>query len=120
MLHVFAILLQTAPSSGNLIIFAIVKVVLMAGVGLIATELSKINATIQKYGALAVAIVGALWGAIAGFLSGFAHTPVPTDFTQLTATGVVTIITAVLAVVLHINQAAPLARKARLGTKFRF
>lgn len=109
-----------APSQAALLIFALLKVLVSAGVGLIGTELTKIQLWVQNRGAIAVAIVGVVWGAAAGYISGFAHTPVPGDFTQLTAAGVGAIIVGVFAALFHIQTVAPALRAKRLGSAFRF
>lgn len=113
-------LFQTGPTPTQQLLYDLFQVVVAAGAGLIATEWSKIFTFVQNLGTFGVLLVSAVWGAVAGFVSPILHVVIPTDINQVTGATIGAILTAVVGLLLHVNQTAVQTRRATLGARFRF
>ena len=105
--------LAQGPSTTQTIIFAIIKVVLAAAMGVIGTELSKGVAWVQKLGVIAVGLAAVIYSWLVGFVLTHLGVALPADFSALTAQNVAALLSAIAALVLHINQVQTTKRLKR-------
>lgn len=120
-MHALHALMQApppAPSAWVILLAAVLKVVAPTIAGLIFTEYTKVIAFVQQYGAVAVGIVGVLYGALAAWAA--SHIPgvvFPPAFSDWTVDGITGLLTGLIALFTHV-QITQKAKRVSLKLKF--